>query len=132
MCCDAVRVHNAVFLETPPSGLKVLKIITVLFQQCMTPEQLMTLCEAGIHSGHVGVRVNVVSILGIAGSVLAKVEDTAETLKVTIHPSGDPSNNSELLADNKRLLPFWGDTCPVILYGVLLNFTYRVLLCGFR
>nr|XP_060635507.1 HEAT repeat-containing protein 3-like [Anolis sagrei ordinatus] len=48
----------------------------------MTPEQLMTLCEAGIHSSNISVRVNVVSILGIAGSVLAKVESTAETLKM--------------------------------------------------
>ncbi|EMP35938.1 HEAT repeat-containing protein 3 [Chelonia mydas] len=51
-------------------------------RHCMTPEQLMTLCEAGIHSSNISVRVNVVSILGIAGSVLAKVEDTAETLKM--------------------------------------------------
>lgn len=42
----------------------------------------MTLCEASIHSTNVSIRVNVVSILGITGSVLAKVEATAETLKV--------------------------------------------------
>lgn len=48
----------------------------------MTPEQLLALCEAGIHSSNASVRVNVVSILGISGSVLAKLQDTAETLKV--------------------------------------------------
>lgn len=54
------------------------------FKQCTTPEQLMSLCEAGIQSENVGVRVNVVSILGIAGSVLSKLEDTVETLKVKV------------------------------------------------
>ncbi|KAJ1072871.1 hypothetical protein K5549_012097 [Capra hircus] len=50
-------------------------------QQCMTPDQLMILCTAGIHSSNVGVRVNVVSILGITGSVLAKEDGTLDTLK---------------------------------------------------
>lgn len=49
----------------------------------MTPDQLMTLCRAGIQSGSVGVRVNMVSILGITGSVLAKEDGALETLKVT-------------------------------------------------
>ncbi|OWK16105.1 HEATR3 [Cervus elaphus hippelaphus] len=49
--------------------------------QCMTPDQLMTLCTAGVHSSNVGVRVNVVSILGITGSVLAKEDGTLDTLK---------------------------------------------------
>lgn len=48
----------------------------------MTPDQLMILCTAGIHSSNVGVRVNVVSILGITGSVLAKEDGTLDTLKV--------------------------------------------------
>ena len=48
----------------------------------MTPEQLMTLCREGIHSSSIGVRVNVVSILGITGSVLAKDDGTLDTLKV--------------------------------------------------
>lgn len=54
----------------------------------MTPDQLLALCEAGIQSSNASVRVNVVSILGISGSVLAKGQDTAETLKVkkqTLH-----------------------------------------------
>ncbi|EPY82134.1 hypothetical protein CB1_000681014 [Camelus ferus] len=53
----------------------------LLPKKCMTPDQLMTLCKAGIHSSNVGVRVNVVSILGITGSVLAKEDGTLETLK---------------------------------------------------
>uniref|UniRef100_A0A2K6GIL0 HEAT repeat containing 3 n=1 Tax=Propithecus coquereli TaxID=379532 RepID=A0A2K6GIL0_PROCO len=56
-------------------------------QQCLTPDQLMTLCKAGIHSSNVGVRVNVVSILGITGSILAKEDGTLETLKVKQFPS---------------------------------------------
>lgn len=52
----------------------------------MTPDQLMALCRAGIQSGSVGVRVNVVSILGITGSVLAKEDGALETLKVTGAP----------------------------------------------
>ncbi|XP_066493781.1 HEAT repeat-containing protein 3 [Tiliqua scincoides] len=72
------------FLEAVTSALRALlqMLASNNIPQCMTPEQLMTLCEAGIHSSHAGVRVNVVSILGIAGSVLAKLEDSSETLKM--------------------------------------------------
>lgn len=72
------------FLEAVTSALRALlqKLASNNIPQCLTPEQLMTLCEAGIHSSNISVRVNVVSILGIAGSVLAKVEDTVETLKM--------------------------------------------------
>ncbi|XP_042293379.1 HEAT repeat-containing protein 3 isoform X1 [Sceloporus undulatus] len=72
------------FLEAVTSALRALlqMLASNNISQSMTPEQLMTLCEAGIHSSNISVRVNVVSILGIAGSVLAKVEDTAETLKM--------------------------------------------------
>ncbi|XP_067406843.1 HEAT repeat-containing protein 3 [Emydura macquarii macquarii] len=72
------------FLEAITSALRALlqTMASKNISQCMTPEQLMTLCEAGIHSSNISVRVNVVSILGIAGSVLAKVEDAAETLKM--------------------------------------------------
>lgn len=58
------------------------------FQQCVTPDQLMTLCEASILSSSVGVRVNVVSILGITGSVLAREDGTLEALKVK-QPASD-------------------------------------------
>uniref|UniRef100_A0A670K0N9 HEAT repeat containing 3 n=1 Tax=Podarcis muralis TaxID=64176 RepID=A0A670K0N9_PODMU len=72
------------FLEAVTSALRALlqTLASNNISQSMSPEQLMTLCEAGIQNTNVSVRVNVVSILGIAGSVLAKVEDTAETLKM--------------------------------------------------
>ncbi|XP_016060486.1 PREDICTED: HEAT repeat-containing protein 3 [Miniopterus natalensis] len=71
------------FLEALSSALRALlqTMASKNISQCMTPDQLMTLCRAGIQSGNVGVRVNVVSILGITGSVLAKENGTLETLK---------------------------------------------------
>ncbi|KAJ6665974.1 hypothetical protein lerEdw1_000878 [Lerista edwardsae] len=66
------------FLEAVTSALRAL--LQMLASNNIP--QLMSLCEAGVHSSHVGVRMNVVGILGIAGSVLAKVDDTAETLKM--------------------------------------------------
>ncbi|NXP75099.1 HEAT3 protein, partial [Ramphastos sulfuratus] len=73
------------FLEAITSALRALLQTMAsknISQQCMTPEQLLALCEAGIHSSNATVRVNVVSILGISGSVLAKGQDTSETLKM--------------------------------------------------
>ncbi|XP_068006658.1 HEAT repeat-containing protein 3 isoform X1 [Melanerpes formicivorus] len=72
------------FLEAITSALRALlqTMASKNISQCMTPEQLLALCEAGVHSSNTTVRVNVVSILGISGSVLAKAQDTAETLKV--------------------------------------------------
>ncbi|NXD76057.1 HEAT3 protein, partial [Halcyon senegalensis] len=73
------------FLEAITSALRALLQTMAsknISQQCMTPEQLLLLCEAGVHSSNASVRVNVVSILGISGSVLAKGQDTAETLKM--------------------------------------------------
>ncbi|NWV18020.1 HEAT3 protein, partial [Origma solitaria] len=73
------------FLEAVTSALRALLQTMAsknISQQCMTPEQLLALCEAGIQSSNASVRVNVVSILGISGSVLAKGQDTAETLKM--------------------------------------------------
>ncbi|XP_035192611.1 HEAT repeat-containing protein 3 isoform X2 [Oxyura jamaicensis] len=72
------------FLEAITSALRALlqTMASKNISQCMTPEQLLALCEAGIHSSNASVRVNVVSILGISGSVLAKLQDTAETLKM--------------------------------------------------
>ncbi|EPQ16469.1 HEAT repeat-containing protein 3 [Myotis brandtii] len=71
------------FLEAISSALRALlqTMAAKNISQCMTPDQLMTLCRAGIQSGSVGVRVNVVSILGITGSVLAKEDGALETLK---------------------------------------------------
>ncbi|XP_039414109.1 HEAT repeat-containing protein 3 isoform X1 [Corvus cornix cornix] len=72
------------FLEAVTSALRALlqTMASKNISQCMTPEQLLALCEAGIQSSNASVRVNVVSILGIFGSVLAKGQDTAETLKM--------------------------------------------------
>ncbi|KAM6176257.1 HEAT repeat-containing protein 3 [Erethizon dorsatum] len=74
---------NADFLEAISSALRALlqTMASKNIPQCMTPDQLMSLCKAGIHSSNIGVRVNVVSILGITGSVLAKEDGTIETLK---------------------------------------------------
>ncbi|XP_038609267.1 HEAT repeat-containing protein 3 [Tachyglossus aculeatus] len=74
---------NTEFLEAISSALRALlqTMASKNISQCMTPEQLMTLCEAGIQNSNIGVRVNVVSILGITGSVLSKEDGTAETLQ---------------------------------------------------
>ncbi|XP_008150566.2 HEAT repeat-containing protein 3 isoform X1 [Eptesicus fuscus] len=74
---------HADFLEAISSALRALlqTMAAKNIAQCMTPDQLMTLCRAGIQSGSVGVRVNMVSILGITGSVLAKEDGALETLK---------------------------------------------------
>ncbi|NXY84239.1 HEAT3 protein, partial [Alcedo cyanopectus] len=72
------------FLEAITSALRALlqTMASKNISQCMSPEQLLLLCEAGVHSSSASVRVNAVSILGTAGSVLAKGQDTAETLKM--------------------------------------------------
>ncbi|KAM9191801.1 HEAT repeat-containing protein 3 isoform 2-T2 [Dugong dugon] len=71
------------FLEAISSALRALlqTMASKNISQCVTPDQLMTLCKAGINNSNTGVRVNVVSILGITGSVLAKEDGTLETLK---------------------------------------------------
>ncbi|XP_048648183.1 HEAT repeat-containing protein 3 isoform X3 [Marmota marmota marmota] len=73
------------FLEAISGALRALlqTMASKNISQCMTPDQLMAFCKAGIHSSNIGVRVNVVSILGITGSVLAKEAGTLETLKTT-------------------------------------------------
>ncbi|XP_062460908.1 HEAT repeat-containing protein 3 isoform X2 [Pezoporus occidentalis] len=72
------------FLEAITSALRALlqTMASKNISQCMTPEQLLSLCEAGMDSSNASVKVNIVSILGISGSILAKGQDTAETLKV--------------------------------------------------
>ncbi|XP_023559309.1 HEAT repeat-containing protein 3 isoform X1 [Octodon degus] len=78
-------VKNADFLEAISSALRALlqTMASKSIPQCMTPDQLMSFCKASIHSSNVGVRVNVVSILGITGSVLAKEDGTLETLQTS-------------------------------------------------
>ncbi|KAM9508548.1 HEAT repeat-containing protein 3 isoform 8-T8 [Guaruba guarouba] len=73
------------FLEAVTSALRALLQTMAsknISQQSVTPEQLWTLCEAGMNSSSASVKVNIVSILGISGSILAKGQDTAEKLKV--------------------------------------------------
>ncbi|NXK77079.1 HEAT3 protein, partial [Amazona guildingii] len=72
------------FLEAITSALRALlqTMASKNISQCVTPEQLLTLCEAGMDSSNASVKANIVSILGISGSILAKGQDTAEMLKV--------------------------------------------------
>ncbi|TRY90878.1 hypothetical protein DNTS_021954 [Danionella cerebrum] len=49
---------------------------------CMTPQQLMSFCEAAASCELLSVRVNALAILGITGSSLAKEKNTAETLQL--------------------------------------------------
>ncbi|XP_075392708.1 HEAT repeat-containing protein 3 [Tenrec ecaudatus] len=71
------------FFEAVSSALRALlqTMASKNISQCMTPDQLMMLCKAGICNSNTRIRVNVVSILGITGSVLAKEDGTLETLK---------------------------------------------------
>lgn len=50
----------------------------------MSPQQLMSVCEAAMQCDVVSVRVNALAILGITGSTLAKGKGSAETLQVNI------------------------------------------------
>ncbi|XP_069460865.1 HEAT repeat-containing protein 3 isoform X2 [Ambystoma mexicanum] len=72
------------FMEAATSALRALlqTMASHNLSECMSPEQLMSLREAGIHCKNRSVKVNIVSIVGITGSVLAKGTDTAEALKV--------------------------------------------------
>ncbi|RVE74815.1 hypothetical protein OJAV_G00025780 [Oryzias javanicus] len=72
------------FLEAVISAMRSLlqMIASKSIPQCMTPQQLMSLCEAASHCDVVSVRVNAVAILGITGSTLAKDKGTAETLQM--------------------------------------------------
>uniref|UniRef100_A0A8B9FIT0 HEAT repeat containing 3 n=1 Tax=Amazona collaria TaxID=241587 RepID=A0A8B9FIT0_9PSIT len=60
------------FLEAITSALRALlqTMASKNISQCVTPEQLLTLCEAGMDSSNASVKVNIVSILGISGSIL--------------------------------------------------------------
>ncbi|XP_032892255.1 HEAT repeat-containing protein 3 isoform X1 [Amblyraja radiata] len=51
-------------------------------QQGLSVEQLMRLCEAGAQCENASARVNVVAMVGISGHILAKEENTGDTLKV--------------------------------------------------
>ncbi|XP_051884402.1 HEAT repeat-containing protein 3 [Pristis pectinata] len=73
------------FLEAVTSAIRSLMQIMSshnLPQQCMSAEQLMILCEAGAQCENTSARVNVVAMMGISGNVIAKEDNTAETLKM--------------------------------------------------
>nr|XP_033797603.1 HEAT repeat-containing protein 3-like [Geotrypetes seraphini] len=72
------------FLEAVSSAVRALlqTMASKKISQCMTPEQLMNLCEAGIRSSNISFKVNAVGILGITGSVLAKEAGTVKTIKM--------------------------------------------------
>lgn len=52
--------------------------------QCMSPQQLMSVCEVAMQCDVLSVRVNALAILGITGSTLAKDKGSAETLQVNM------------------------------------------------
>uniref|UniRef100_A0A4W3JBX4 HEAT repeat containing 3 n=1 Tax=Callorhinchus milii TaxID=7868 RepID=A0A4W3JBX4_CALMI len=74
------------FLEAVTGAMRSLFQIMASqnLSQSMSPEQLMALCEAVVQCENASARVNAVAMLGIGGSVLAKEENTAETLKVIV------------------------------------------------
>ncbi|XP_063045644.1 HEAT repeat-containing protein 3 [Engraulis encrasicolus] len=72
------------FLEAVTSALRSLLQIMASknIPQCMSPEQLMSVCEAATRCDVMSVRVNALAILGITGSTLAKQTGTANTLQM--------------------------------------------------
>ncbi|KAG8563333.1 hypothetical protein GDO81_016026 [Engystomops pustulosus] len=71
------------FLEAASSAVRAL-LQTMAFRgipQCMTSEQVMSFAEACVQSSNASTRVNAVSIIGVTGSVLAKGDNTTETLE---------------------------------------------------
>ncbi|XP_066440034.1 HEAT repeat-containing protein 3 [Eleutherodactylus coqui] len=72
------------FLEAASSAVRALlqTMASKGIPQCLTPEQVMRFAEACVQSSNASARVNAVSITGITGSVLAKGDNTAQTLKL--------------------------------------------------
>ncbi|KAF4111030.1 HEAT repeat-containing protein 3 [Onychostoma macrolepis] len=81
---SAEALKDEEFLEAVTSALRSLLQImaTKNIPQCMTPNQLMSFCEAATSCELVSVRVNALAILGITGSSLAKEKNTADTLQL--------------------------------------------------
>lgn len=82
---SAEALKDEEFLEAVTSALRSLLQImaTKNIPQCITPNQLMSFCEAATSCELVSVRVNALAILGITGSSLAKEKNTADTLQLT-------------------------------------------------
>ncbi|XP_076855743.1 HEAT repeat-containing protein 3 [Brachyhypopomus gauderio] len=72
------------FLEAVTSALRSLLQIMASkdIPQCMSPQQLMSVCEAMTRCELVSVRVNALAILGITGRTLAKEAGSADTLQL--------------------------------------------------
>ncbi|KAK6477020.1 HEAT repeat-containing protein 3-like isoform X1 [Huso huso] len=72
------------FLEAVTSAVRSLLQIMASrnIPQCMSPQQLIGLCEAAAQCSHTSVRVNAIAILGITGSTLAKQHHTADKLQM--------------------------------------------------
>ncbi|XP_062845965.1 HEAT repeat-containing protein 3 [Trichomycterus rosablanca] len=72
------------FLEAVTSAMRSLLQIMASknIPQCMSPEQLMRVCEAAMQCDVLSVRVNALAILGITGSTLAKEKGSADTLQL--------------------------------------------------
>ncbi|XP_066509996.1 HEAT repeat-containing protein 3-like [Hoplias malabaricus] len=72
------------FLEAVTSAMRSLLQIMASknIPQCMSPQQLMSMCEAATRCDLVSVRVNALAILGITGSTLAKDKGSADTLQL--------------------------------------------------
>ncbi|KAL7833679.1 hypothetical protein AOLI_G00286390 [Acnodon oligacanthus] len=72
------------FLEAVTSAMRSLLQIMASknIPQCMSPQQLMSVCEAATQCDLVSVRVNALAILGITGSTLAKEKGSADTLQL--------------------------------------------------
>ncbi|XP_077144340.1 HEAT repeat-containing protein 3 [Ranitomeya variabilis] len=72
------------FLEAASSAVRALlqTMASKGIPQCMTPEQVMSFADACVQSSNASTRVNAVSVIGVTGSVLAKGDNTADTLKL--------------------------------------------------
>lgn len=72
------------FLEAVTSAVRSLLQIMASrnIPQCMSPQQLIGLCEVAAQCSHTSVRVNAIAILGITGSTLAKQHHTADKLQM--------------------------------------------------
>ncbi|XP_076148033.1 HEAT repeat-containing protein 3 [Alosa pseudoharengus] len=81
---SAEVVKEEEFLEAVTSALRSLLQIMASknIPQCMSPQQLMSVCEAATRCDVVSVRVNALAILGITGSTLAKETGSSDTLQM--------------------------------------------------
>ncbi|XP_053555528.1 HEAT repeat-containing protein 3 isoform X2 [Bombina bombina] len=94
------------FLEAASSAVRALlqTMASKEIPQCMTPEQVMVLSDVCVKSTNTSARVNAVSIIGIMGSVLAKGENTADTLKsIGNFLLGVAANDSSLVVSGGAL-----------------------------